>query len=241
MWLLYFTLHIHIFLKDFFLRYMITRFWNTGLEWVQWLRTLAENSSLILSMHARRLSIACNSSSMGLQASSNTTLLCINLLTDILKHTVFQKDFSSRGSSSACLPFTHLATRSLFHSTASFGYLVCGLVCMGMHNSFVEARVPDRYPHVSPCLWQDLLFAAASTSLDSTWVSWALFVSTCRLPVQILHYRCVDFPLAFYSIWRIEFWYSHCIASALSFEAQPWKDAIKFWDHISSTVQIHFF
>lgn len=41
----------------------------------------------------------------------------------------------------AVLPvFTHLATRSLFHPTASFGYLVCGLVCMGMHNSFVEAR-----------------------------------------------------------------------------------------------------
>lgn len=52
----------------------------------------------------------------------------------------FSGVFLSHGSSSAHLLFTHLATRSLYHITAYFCYLVCALVCMGMHNSFVKAR-----------------------------------------------------------------------------------------------------
>lgn len=83
--------------------------------------------------------------------------------------------------------------------TASFGYLVCGLVCMGMHNSFVEAREESQ---IGILMWVLVTGSAASTSLDSTWVSWALFVSTCRLPVQILHYRCVDLSLANWAVQR---------------------------------------
>lgn len=126
----------------------------------------------------------------------------------------FSEGFLSHGSSSARLLFTHLATRSLYHITAYFSYLVCVLVCMGMQNSFVKAREQSQIDILMfflVCDRQDLLFVAASTSLDNTWVSWVLFVSTCHHPVQMLYYRCVDLPLAFHSFWRLTL-YSKCFS-----------------------------